>query len=150
MRLIKSNNIEPEYPKRCICNKCGAELEYDKADVHIGWLGYEYVTCLACNKEIEVSDKRVQPLTWSVTFHHTNAETSAVDIEDDKIQKYVNEVAKRLCLDEYKSGEYYITAFGNPLIVGLKWGSCVDIYVIKDYWVDSINLEDYKDVVYNV
>lgn len=25
MRLIKSNNIEPEYPKLHICDECGAE-----------------------------------------------------------------------------------------------------------------------------
>lgn len=30
MRLIKSNNIESEYPKRHICDECGAELGYDK------------------------------------------------------------------------------------------------------------------------
>lgn len=60
MRLIKSNNIEPEYPKRHICDECGAELEYDKEDVHIGWMGYEYVTCPACGREIVVSDQRVQ------------------------------------------------------------------------------------------
>lgn len=45
MRLIKSNNIEPEYPKRHVCDECGAELEYDKEDVHIGWMGCECVTC---------------------------------------------------------------------------------------------------------
>ena len=61
MRLIKSNNIESEYPKRHICDECGAELEYDKEDVHIGWMGCEYVTCPACDRETVVSDQRVQP-----------------------------------------------------------------------------------------
>lgn len=122
MRLIKSNNIESEYPKRHVCDECGAELEYDKEDVHIGWMGYEYVTCPACGEETVVSDKRRQPPTWNVTFHHTSTETGAVDIEDDKVQEYVNEVAKRLCSDEYKPGECYITASGNLFVVGIKWG----------------------------
>lgn len=89
MRLIKSNNIEPEYPKHHICDECGAELEYDKEDIHIGWMGFECVTCPACNKEIVVSDQRVQPPTWKITFHHTSIETGAVNIEDDEIQEYV-------------------------------------------------------------
>ena len=63
MRLIKSNNIEPEYPKRHTCEECGAELEYDKKDVHIGWMGCEYVTCPACGSETVVGECRIQPPT---------------------------------------------------------------------------------------
>lgn len=143
MRLIKSSNIESEYPKRHICDECGAELEYDKEDVHVGWMGCEYVTCPACNKEIAVSECRVQPPTWKTTFDHTSIKTGAVDIEDDKVQKYVNEVAKRLCSDKWKPGEFCATSTGNLLVLGIKWGDSVDIYVTKDYWEDSVSCEDY-------
>lgn len=143
MRLIKSNNIESEYPKRHICDECGAELEYDKEDVHIGWMGCEYVTCPACSSEIMVNDQRMQTPAWKVTFHHVNTETGAVDIEDDKVQKYVNEVTGRLCSDKYKPGEYDVTGTGNLLVVGIKWGDGVDIYITKDYWEDNIVPEDY-------
>lgn len=143
MRLIKSNNIEPEYPKRHICDECGAELEYDKEDIHIGWMGFECVTCPACNKEIVVSDQRVQPPTWKITFHHTSIETGAVNIEDDEIQEYVNRAVKLLCSDERNSGEFYVTWTGNFLIVGVKRMDGVDLYVTKDYWEDSIITKDY-------
>lgn len=143
MRLIKSNNTESEYPKHHICDNCGAELEYDKEDVHIGWMGCEYITCLACGNETMVSEYRVQPPTWKSTFHHTSIETGAVDIEDDKVQKYVNEVAKRLCSDEWKPCEFALTGTGNLLVFGIKWGDGVDIYVIKDYWKDNIAPEYY-------
>lgn len=143
MRLIKSNNIESEYPKRHTCDECGAELEYDKEDVHIGWMGCEYVTCPACGRETMVSDQRVQPPNWKETFHHTSIETGAVDIEDVKIQEYVEKAVKSLCSDGYKPGEFYATSTGNLLIVGIKWEDGIEVYVTKDYWEDSIAPEDY-------
>ena len=144
MRLIKSNNIEPEYPKRHTCDNCGAELEYDKEDVYIGWMGCEYVTCPACNSETMIGEcSRVQPPTWNATFHHTSAETGAVDVKDTEIQKYVDEVVKNLCSDKRKPGEFCITGTGNLLVLGIKWEDGVDVYVTKDYWEDSINPEDY-------
>lgn len=135
MRLIKSNNIDSTCPKYHICDECGAELEYDKEDVHIGWMG--------CGKETAISDHRLKPTTWSTTFYHTNTETGAFDIEDDKIREYVNQTVKRLCSDEWKPGEFYVTETGNLLVVGVKWEDGVDIYVTKDYWEDNITPEDY-------
>lgn len=143
MRLIKSNNTEPEYPKRHTCDNCGAELEYDEADTHIGWMGYEYVTCPACGSETTVGNQRVQPPTWKATFHHENTETGAVDIEDNKIREYVDKAIKNLCSDKWKPGEFYITRTGNLLVLGIKWKDGVDVYVTKDYWEDNIAPEDY-------
>ena len=143
MRLIKSNNIEPEYPKHHICDECGAELEYDKEDIHIGWMGCEYVTCPACDGETMVGECRVKPPTWKTTFYHTSAGTGAVDIEDVEIQEYVDKAVKSLCSEKWKPGEFYATETGNLLIVGIKWEDGVDIYVTKDYWEDNIAPEDY-------
>ena len=143
MRLIKSNSIKSEYPKRHTCDECGAELEYDKEDVYIGWMGCEYVTCPACDGEIMVGECRVQPPTWKATFHHTSIETGAVDIKDTEIQVYVDRVVKNLCSDEWKPGEFYIANVGNALVFGVKWEDGIDIYVAKDYWEDSIAPEDY-------
>ena len=146
MRLIKSNNIESEYPKRHICDECGAELEYDKEDVHIGWMGREYVTCPACGSEIVVGKSRVQLPTWKATFHHTSIETGAVNIEDDEIQTYINRAVKLLCSDEQNPGEFYVIWTGNFLVVGIKQMDGVDLYVTKDYWEDSIITKDYRMV----
>lgn len=146
MRLIKSNNIESEYPKRHTCDECRAELEYDKGDVHIGWMGCEYVTCPDCGRETMVNDQRVQPPTWKTTFHHTSTETGAVDIKDDEVQMYVNEATKHLYSDEWKPGEFYIANAGNALVFGVKWEDGIDIYIAKDYWVDNIQPEDYEMV----
>ena len=143
MRLIKSNNIEPEHPKRHICDGCGAELEYDKEDVYIGWMGCECVTCPACNCESMVGDKRVMPPTWKATFDHVCTDTGAVDVLGHEVQKYVNKVAKVLCSDEYEPGDSVMTRTGNLLIFGRKWNDGVEVYVTKDYWEDNIAPEDY-------
>ena len=143
MRLIKSNNIGPEYPKRHTCDNCGAELEYDKEDIHIGWMGYECVTCPVCGNETMVSDQRVQPPTWRTTFHHISTKTRVVDIEDIKIKEYVDRAVKALCSEKWKPGEFYIARTGNLLVLGTKWKDGVEIYVTKDYWEDNIAPEDY-------
>lgn len=146
MRLIATNTATSEWPKRHCCDNCGAELEYDEADVHVGWMGCEYVTCPNCNCETMLDGKRVMPPTWKVTFDHTCAENGAVDVFDHKVREYVSKAAKAakvLCPDEYKSGEFYATETGNLLIVGLKWNDGIDIYVTKDYWKDSIAPDDY-------
>ena len=143
MRLIKSNNVESEYPKYHVCVECGAELEYDKEDVHIGWMGCEYVTCPACGEETAVSDHRLKPPIWKATFHHVSIETGAVDVEDVKIKEYVDKVVKSLCSEKWKPGEFYAIGTGNLLVVGIKWEDSVEIYVTKDYWEDNITPEDY-------
>lgn len=143
MRLITSNTNKSEYSKRHICDECGAELEYDKEDVHIGWMGCEYVTCPACGSETMVGECRVQPPTWKTTFHHTSVKTGVVDIEDVKIKEYVDKAVKSLCFEKWKPGEFYIARTGNLLVLGIKWEDGVEVYVTKDYWEDGIASEDY-------
>lgn len=106
-------------------------------------MGCEYVTCPACGSETMVSDQRVHPPAWKVTFYHTSTETGAVDIEDIKIKEYVDKAVKYLCSDEWKPGEFYYAEIGNLLVLGIKWEDNVDIFVTKDYWKDNIGLEDY-------
>ena len=47
MRLIKSNNIKSEYPKRVFCDECQAELEVEESDVFVGEFGCGiFLACL--------------------------------------------------------------------------------------------------------
>lgn len=143
MRLIATNTATSEWPKRHSCENCGAELEYDEADVHIGWMGCEYLTCPNCNGETMIEGKRIQPPTWKATFDHTCAENGAVDVYDYEVGEYVNKAAKCLCSDKFKPGEFYVAKTGNLLVVGIKWDDGVDIYVAKDYWEDTVDVGDY-------
>lgn len=143
MRLIKSNNIEPEYPKRHTCDNCGAELEYDKEDVHIGWMGCEYVTCPACDSEIMIDGKRIMPPNWPQTFHPISAKLVAKYMPDEWIADEVKSMAKKL-VNNVSPGEFSVMSCGDTLIIGLKYGDGFDIYVTREYCSDSMNTEDYS------
>lgn len=143
MRLIKSNNVEPEYPKHHICDECGAELECDKEGAHIGWHGYEYVTCPACDSETMADKCRVQPPTWKTTFHHHNAETCK-NINDDKVQRIISQTFRILKSADCDDGESYITSVGNLLVFGIKHDEGkIEVFVTKDYYTDNLLPEDY-------
>lgn len=143
MRLITSNENKSEWPKRHNCEWCGAELEYDQDDVHVGYLGREYISCPNCNNEESISDKRVQASTWKITFRHTNALTCK-DIKDTEIQEYVNHVLNVLSSDDNEDGDSFFTATGDLLVCGYKHDEGeIDIIVTKDYWEDSLSPEDY-------
>lgn len=109
-------------------------------------MGCEYVTCPACNKETMVNDKRIVPPTWKATFDHNYVGNGAVEVYDHEIGEYINKAVKVLCSDKYKPGEFYMVETGNVLIVGLKWEDNVDIYVTRDCWEDSIDVNDYDMV----
>lgn len=90
-----------------------------------------------------MSKSRVRPPTWRVTFDHISAKTCAAEIGGNKVQKYVTEVAKLLCSDEWKPRECALTSTDNLLVFGVKWEDGVDIYVTQDYWEDNITPRDY-------
>lgn len=145
MRLIKDSNIESEYPKRHICDECGAELEYDKEDVHIGWLGCKYVTCPNCNRETMLNGERIMPPNWPQTFHPTSAKLNAKYMPDEWIADEVSSMAKRL-VNNVSPGNFTVVSCGDSLIVGLKYTNDFDIYVTREYCSDTMGKEDY-DIV---
>ena len=52
MKVIKKNEVETsEYPKRIVCDHCGAELEYDRDDEFAGLWGMKCITCPECNED---------------------------------------------------------------------------------------------------
>lgn len=143
MRLIATNIATSEWPKRHNCENCGAELEYDEVDVHIGWMGCEYVTCPNCNGESMVGDKRIQAPTWNVTFRHNNVD-NCIDVKDVEIQEYINKAVNLLSSDECEDGDSYCLTTGNLVVAGWKHDDGeIDLMVSKDFWEDSVMPEDY-------
>lgn len=145
MRLISSNGNKSEWPKRHICDNCGAELEYDEADMHIGWMGCEYVTCPNCNCEAMVDGKRILAPTWPQTFSPISAKLAAKYMSDKWVADEVKSMAKRL-VDNVSPGEFVVMSCGDTLIIGLKYTDNFDIYVTREYCSDSMCEEDYNIV----
>ena len=137
MKVIKKNEVETsEYPKRIVCEHCGAELEYDRDDEFVGLWGMKCITCPECNEDCFVSDHRVEPPNWKTTFDHTNSD-SAVAIDDEEIQEMVDKCYERLMSPEWEAGEFYITMMGDTFVFGVKFEDEVNVYVTRDYWEDS-------------
>lgn len=145
MRLISSNENKSEWPKRHNCENCGAELEYDEADMHIGWMGCEYLTCPNCDSEIMLSGERIMPPTWPQTFYPISAKLDAKYMSDEWIADEVKSMAKRL-VDNVSPGEFALMSCGDTLIIGLKYTDNFDIYVMREYCSDSMDEEDYSIV----
>ena len=136
MKVIKKNEVETsEYPKRIVCEHCGAELEYDKDDEFVGLWGMKCITCPECNEDCFVSDHRVEPPNWKVTFDHTNSD-SAVAIDDEEIQEYIDKCYAKLTSDEWKPGDHYLTGSGDMMIFGVKYEDEIRVFVTRDYYED--------------
>ena len=136
MKVIKKNEVEVnEYPKRIVCEHCGAELEYDKDDEFIGLWGMKCITCPECNEDCFVSDHRVEPPNWKTTFDHTNSD-SAVAIDDEEIQEYIDKCYAKLTSDEWKPDDHYLTGSGDTMIFGVKYEDEIRVFVTRDYYED--------------
>ena len=135
MKVISRNETkETGYPKRIICDHCGAELEYDKDDEFIGQWGIRAVCCPECMKDVFVSDHRVEPPNWKATFDHVNSAT-AKELKNEEIQEYIDNCYKFL-MNEAKPGDSYMTGSGDTMVFGFRYEDAVDLYVTRDYYED--------------
>lgn len=135
MKVIKKNEVETsEYPKRIVCDHCDAELEYDKDDEFIGLWGMKCITCPECNEDCFISDHRVEPPNWKVTFDHINSAT-AKELKNEDIQEYIDNCYKYL-MNEAKPGDFYMTGSGDTMVFGFRYEDTVDLYVTRDYYED--------------
>lgn len=136
MKVIKSRLSTTE-PKRCVCENCESELEYEPRDVRVGWMGVEYVTCPECGVNTAVSEERKAKPTWPLTFHHTCKENGAIDLAEETVQDMVDKVVKALkeSDDDYT---YAMRSQGTVAVFGCKYEDCIEVYVTKDYWEDVI------------
>ena len=140
MRVLNQKTVaDNEFPKRIKCDNCEAELEYDKDDVFIGAWGMKYVHCPGCEENIPVSEDRYMPITWPTTFLHTNKE-KAVEIEDERVSFYVEEIKKKLMFSE--PDDWTIIRTGDCCVFGCKTEEEIEIIVTKDYYSDFIELNE--------
>lgn len=138
MRILNMSKIDSEYPKRCECENCGAELEYDREDQYVGIYGINFVKCPNCGDEVDITNKdtkRTIKMTWNTTFNHTCSD-SAIDISDERIQEMIDRTCAELKGEDV--GYYFTMATGNTLVIGVKNPDSTTVYVTKDYYEDVI------------
>lgn len=137
--LNQRPSIKGEFPKRIRCEKCNAELEYDKSDMFIGEYGLGYITCPCCKEIIPVTQERIKPIIFPDTFVHTD-KSNAKDIDDKTIADAVEEIIEKMW--GYKPGEWATFATGNCFVLGYKTEDDINIVVTKDYYSDFIDLNE--------
>ena len=92
------------------------------------------ITCPECNEDCFVSDHRVEPPNWKVTFDHINSAT-AKELKNEDIQEYIDNCYKYL-MNEAKPGDFYMTGSGDTMVFGFRYEDTVDLYVTRDYYED--------------
>ena len=149
MKVIsqKIKDAQSMWPKRVMCENCRAELEIEEYDVFVGEFGCYLFKCPCCshNTAIDGMERDTQP-TFKKTFWHTsvkNGSTNTVHIEDNEIQKMIDECVHNLISDDVEPGEFSMQGTGDTVVYAFKYVDCIDILVTQDYYSDTLFDDDY-------
>ena len=148
MRLIKSNNIKSEYPKRVFCDECYAELEIEESDVFVGEFGCHLFKCPCCGREVAIDgiERDTPPIFRKTFFHYSATKEGTVQskhIPDDEIQRMINKCVSNLISDDVEADKYTMEATGDTAVYAFKYEDCMDIIVTQDYYNDTLFNEDF-------
>lgn len=149
MKVIgqKIKDVQSMWPKRVFCDECYAELEVEESDVFVGEFGCYLFKCPCCGREVAIDGiERDTPPTFKQTFWHTYVDKSnnTKHIEDDEVQKMINNCVSDLISDEVQAGEFSARACGDTAVYAFKYEDCIEILVTQDYYEDTLFEDDYS------
>ena len=148
MKVIgqKIKDVQSMWPKRVFCDDCYAELEVEESDVFVGEFGCYLFKCPCCGREVAIDGiERDTPPTFKQTFWHTFVDKSndTKHIEDDEVQKMINNCVSDLIPDDVEAGEFSARACGDTAVYAFKYEDCIEILVTQDYYEDTLFEDDY-------
>ena len=148
MKVIsqKIKDAQSMWPKRVFCDECYAELEIEESDVFVGEYGCHLFECPCCGREVAIDGiERDMPPTFKQTFSHifTGKSNNVAFIEDDIIQRMIDECVNNLISDDVEAGEYTMEGRGGTAVYAFKYEDCIEIIVTQDYYNDTLFNEDY-------
>ena len=148
MKVIgqKIKDAQSIWPKRVFCDECYAELEIEESDVFVGEFGCHLFECPCCGRKVAIDGiERDTPPTFKQTFWHTYVDKSndTKHIEDDEVQKMINNCVSDLISDEVQAGEFSTRVCGDTAVYAFKFEDCIDILVTQDYYEDTLFKDDY-------
>ena len=148
MKVIsqKINDAQSMWPKRVFCDECQAELEIEENDVFVGEFGCHLFECPCCGREVAIDgiERDMKP-TFKQTFWHTHVGKSnnTVHIEDDEVQKMINNCVKNLISNDVEAGEFSMQGIGDTVVYAFKYEDCIEILVTQDYYEDTLFNDDF-------
>ena len=148
MKVIgqKIKDVQSMWPKRVFCDDCYAELEVEESDVFVGEFGCYLFKYPCCGREVAIDGiERDTPPTFKQTFWHTFVDKSndTKHIEDDEVQKMINNCVSDLIPDDVEAGEFSKQGTGDTVVYAFKYEDCIDILVTQDYYEDTLFEDDY-------
>lgn len=159
MRVLKDNSknkreVHIEEPKTFVinCCECGSELEVVKEDLHIGWLGAQFVKCPCCGEdaivdEIEGIKLTVDNLEFPTHFRRTNKDKKNVkEISPYEILKDIKRAIRYF--RENKNEWAWSTSCGDMFLAIYRFAGDEEYEVVisKDHYQTYIPFEkcDYE------
>ena len=158
MKVLKNNftgfekivekNAKP-YPRFHICEDCQSELEYDKSDMTMGYLGAMYLKCPLCGYDNMIEDNEnsitltKENVEFPVHFWHISKETGAVDCcNNEEVKKVIHKA-----IDYFRNNKneyHWFTATGNLYVSVDRYDGdeSYEVVVSNNHYDTSIPFED--------
>lgn len=155
MKVLKNNfkkeyedKITKQYPRKVICEECESELEYEKSDITIGWLGAAYIKCPCCGYDMMLCDEEGATLTsdnieFPTHFHHACKENGAKDCLNNKeIKRYIRDAINYF--RENKDEFSWFSGSGNLIVHVYRFDGdeSYQVYVSHNYYEADITFEE--------
>lgn len=158
MKVLKNNynescvekiveQVQP-YPRKLFCEKCRSELEYEKSDLKMGFLGCMYLNCPCCGYDnmLEENEGTItltkDNIEFPTHFWHTSTSTGAKDCCNDKeVKECIQRAIKYF--RENKEEFAWSTEYGNLYIAVYKYDGdkSYEVTVSNDFYTTSIPFE---------
>lgn len=121
----------------CKCTRCGCLLGYDEDDLYMGvdGLGFE---CPECGEFITA--REVDQNQWPDAFYEFGVRKGAVHIDDQSVQKYINECIERLIYDHL---DYTYIGTGDTLVFASWDDEDIIVRVCQGYSEAYVNKDWY-------
>lgn len=156
MKVLKDNykqatyveEINNNYPRKLVCERCESELEYDKSDIAIGGYGCAFVGCPLCGYENYLDDGEhdidltKDNVEFPVHFAHVSSETGAVDCcNNERVKEYI-----RNGIDYFRKNKnefVWYCGIGNLFITVYRYEGDENYYVqvTNNYYDTYIQFE---------
>ena len=148
IETINDTTIEP-YPRSLICERCGSELEYEKSDLRIGFLGCAHIDCPCCGAENMIEDNEnnidltFNNIKFPNHFWHTSKETGALDVCNTEEIRDRIERAIRYFRNNKNEYDWY-SSCGNLYVNVHRYegDEIYDITISNDFYTTEIPFEE--------
>ena len=155
---VKEKKATKPYPRKLVCSECLSELEYEKSDLHMGFLGCIHLRCPCCGYENMIEDNEdtitltKDNVEFPTHFYHFSKKSGAVDCcNNERVKEYIQDGINYF---RKNKDEYFWSCTTGNIYVCINRCEGDENYCItesNDLYDTDIPFEsaDYKDGAFN-